>query len=41
MFFDLSTQLKNWYVWFKSRELKEVEKIKISIRTRGLWDKTN
>ncbi|MFH0711552.1 MAG: DUF87 domain-containing protein [archaeon] len=28
MFFDLSTHLKNWYTWFKLRELKEPEKIK-------------
>jgi len=31
MFFDLSTQIKNWYTWFKSRELKDVEKIKSSL----------
>src|SRR3989339_2066283 len=28
MFFDLSTHLKNWYTWFKLRELKDPEKIK-------------
>ncbi|MBS3087327.1 PrgI family protein [Candidatus Pacearchaeota archaeon] len=28
MFFDLSIHLKNWYTWFKLRELKDPEKIK-------------
>jgi hypothetical protein len=28
MFFDLSTKLKDWYTWFKLRELKEPAKIK-------------
>ena len=28
MFFDLSTHLRNWYTWFKLRELNEATKIK-------------
>jgi len=28
MFFDLSTHLKNWYTWFKTREINDPEKIK-------------
>jgi len=31
MFFDLSTRLKDWYSWFKTRELKEPEKIKSAL----------
>ncbi|MFA4960262.1 MAG: hypothetical protein WC548_01215 [Candidatus Pacearchaeota archaeon] len=28
MFFDLSTHLRNWYTWFKLREIKDSAKIK-------------
>jgi len=28
MFFDLSSKIKNWYWWYKFREIKEYEKIK-------------
>jgi len=31
MFFDLTTHVKNWYTWFRSRELKEPEKIKTTL----------
>jgi conjugal transfer ATP-binding protein TraC len=31
MFFDLMTQIKNWYSWFKSREVIEPEKIKSNL----------
>ena len=27
MFFDLTNHLRNWYAWFKTRELKGPEKI--------------
>lgn len=31
MFFDLSNHLKNWYTWFKLRELVEPNKIKLAL----------
>ncbi|MFA5061396.1 MAG: PrgI family protein [Candidatus Pacearchaeota archaeon] len=31
MFFDLSTHLRDWYTWFKLRELKEPDKIKSAL----------
>jgi len=31
MFFDLSTRLKDWYTWFKLREIKEPDKIKSAL----------
>jgi len=38
MFFDLSTHLRNWYTWFKLKELKESEKIKSALEIGEIKD---